>query len=288
MWQQDSSISPSIAPLASEDNDDIYAAAVLLTTIEAIDCSLSNVNNLDDSGLESYLDLLDERAVTDEEVAVALEIIGKRWNPYFVLWSRWAERAEWIAPSRFKSCPYPRAPRSPIILIGGSFQLRQRAIELFSWAIPDPETLKLMINTCPRIVEVGSGSGYWAAMLSKLGADVVAVDRRRANSDDEEGVGKWFENENCLASQFMIDNDGCSDCALFLCCPGKTDADIAKCLPLFEGRWIFSVGEGRDGYTLDIEACLNSMPSIGWNHVLRREIPSWLWTYHYFDVYERR
>lgn len=41
-------------------------------------------------------------------------------------------------------------------------------VEKYAWAIPDERALKIIKHFSP-IVEVGSGKGYWAAMLRKLG-----------------------------------------------------------------------------------------------------------------------
>jgi uncharacterized FlaG/YvyC family protein len=50
-------------------------------------------------------------------------------------------------------------------------------VEKYAWAIPDDRALKIIKHFSP-IVEIGSGKGYWAAMLRKLGIynfDVIKI-----------------------------------------------------------------------------------------------------------------
>jgi hypothetical protein len=57
---------------------------------------------------------------------------------------------------------------------------RQRLVTRYAWAIPSPEVLDFVrcwSGIRQEIVEVGAGTGYWAAQLSALGVDVVAYDR---------------------------------------------------------------------------------------------------------------
>jgi SAM-dependent methyltransferase len=46
----------------------------------------------------------------------------------------------------------------------------------FSFAIPSREILDFIVKTSPSIIEVGSGTGFWAHLLRKRGADVIASD----------------------------------------------------------------------------------------------------------------
>lgn len=69
-----------------------------------------------------------------------------------------------------------------------NYFIRSLACHLFSWAVRSPLVLHKIISELHipagnrldrhhrRLVEVGAGTGYWAALLQKLGADVVAID----------------------------------------------------------------------------------------------------------------
>ena len=52
---------------------------------------------------------------------------------------------------------------------------RQEAVELFSYAIPCVEAIQLMVSLS-SLIEVGAGSGHWARLLKKAGAEIVATD----------------------------------------------------------------------------------------------------------------
>lgn len=45
----------------------------------------------------------------------------------------------------------------------------------YSWAIPDADAIRVLANRSP-LIEVGAGTGYWAALLTAQGADVIATD----------------------------------------------------------------------------------------------------------------
>ena len=48
---------------------------------------------------------------------------------------------------------------------------------LFSWAVPSREALDALVDASPQgIIEIGCGTGYWAAELLKAGATVAAYE----------------------------------------------------------------------------------------------------------------
>ena len=51
---------------------------------------------------------------------------------------------------------------------------------LYSWAMPSEEALRCIVRhskMCAGIVEVGAGTGFWAALLASRGVDVLAFDK---------------------------------------------------------------------------------------------------------------
>ncbi len=56
-------------------------------------------------------------------------------------------------------------------------QLRDHQVKT-SWAIPTTPLLIYMVENAPakKITDLGAGRGYWAKLLQKQGADIVAVD----------------------------------------------------------------------------------------------------------------
>lgn len=196
-------------------------------------------------------------------------------------------------------------------LAGGILFFRDELVKIFSWAVPTPNCLAWMVSTSPRIVEIGSGQGYWAAMLSKFGADVVAV-------DSAPGSGKWHATEQLTGLEYLQRHDGCPDRALFLCWPhflvgnegrlflrsfqkatGEIASDsaeeedefdhIGECIDAYRGEWIFYVGEESGGCTYDIENRLDVQKGTahGWERVQTLKIPNWKGIHDRFVAYKR-
>jgi len=79
----------------------------------------------------------------------------------------------------------------------------------FSYAIPNEETLKQIVSHAPRIVEMGAGTGYWSAMLSRNGADVIAFDAHPGSEQDNVYVGKqmYYPVQEGVDSTVFVDNN---------------------------------------------------------------------------------
>jgi hypothetical protein len=61
----------------------------------------------------------------------------------------------------------------------------------YGWGIPCQESLDAVSRQCNpagRLIEVGAGTGYWAAVLRARGIDVLAVDAGRNSLQD---IGRW-------------------------------------------------------------------------------------------------
>ena len=73
------------------------------------------------------------------------------------------------------------------------YPTRDELVKRYSWAIPSPKSLRFILDHLDGqgIIEIGAGTGYWAAMLTLGGADVVAFDKyppdKRAN---------WYHSEH--------------------------------------------------------------------------------------------
>ena len=48
-------------------------------------------------------------------------------------------------------------------------------VDKYSWAIPNDQALNIISQFSP-IVEIGSGKGYWASLLRKMGVDILCYD----------------------------------------------------------------------------------------------------------------
>ena len=157
-----------------------------------------------------------------------------------------------------------------------SCELRLDAVRKYGYAIPSAEALTVIQRVSNgRVIEVGSGTGYWANLLQLRGVDIIAVDT------GEEFKPTFFESTvNMDASVYLKHNDGCPDRALFMCWPRDTDEFLAH----YRGNTVIWIGED-DGCTGEIDA------ESGWTQDLEedvpKDIPNWLGIHDIMRVYRR-
>lgn len=158
---------------------------------------------------------------------------------------------------------------------------RQQAVADFSWAIPCHDALQMITDWAskqegrPRIVEIGSGTGYWASLLQAYGASVVAVDT------GQERTGNKFPHfpstvQGC-GLEYLKSHDGCGDQALFLCWP----RDATEILEAYRGNTLIWIGE-MDGCTWDLRDVE------GWEPRQEFNIPTWPGIHDFIIVYVRK
>lgn len=73
--------------------------------------------------------------------------------------------------------------------------VRTFACRAYAFAVPSAEALAALAKHGP-LVEWGAGTGYWAAMLQRAGADVVALDCQPTAS----GAGHAYSDASCLTA----------------------------------------------------------------------------------------
>lgn len=111
----------------------------------------------------------------------------------------------------------------------GSFLTQQ-----YSWAIPSAKALRILSHFAP-LVEIGSGSGYWARLLLDRGVDILPVDRTGTRASSS-----WTE---VLQGGPGILPRLSSKRNLFLCYPDETSQLGSACLRRFKGEYLIHVGE---------------------------------------------
>lgn len=171
------------------------------------------------------------------------------------------------------------------------WKLREPLVRALSWAIPDDETIEWMAATCPRILEIGAGRGYWAALLTEAGADVVAFDC--AIEDGGMGENGWHQAgaDRVPTLWFPVRLGGPEQAAafpartLFLCWPPMTDMAL-DCLKHYQGDSLVFVGEGEGGCcaTDDFFVALGR----DWELIEERDIPQWPMIHDYLSLYRRK
>lgn len=133
---------------------------------------------------------------------------------------------------------------------------------IYAYAIPSPETIEWVSTFCAgrRMVELGTGRGYWAAQLARSGLEVEAYDSEPP--DEVENVS--FPSAAGQADlwhpvgdlgDFRKDVVGRSEYVLFLCWPpGWGNTMASEALAAFEksgGERLIFIGEPQGGKTGD-------------------------------------
>ena len=135
----------------------------------------------------------------------------------------------------------------------GSFQLRDDYVHKYSWAIPNKTAIDALIEHSP-IVEIGAGTGYWAALIAEAGGNILAFDPHppRINSTRN----PYHENQTTV---FPVKRGGpkvaakYSDRTLFLCWPPYNSKMAHQTLQAYNGNTVIFIGEGMGGCTGDDE-----------------------------------
>lgn len=196
----------------------------------------------------------------------------------------------------------PKTPRrDPLDIFRWSD--RDKAVRQYSWAVPSHEALTAISDAsvpCEgRVLELGSGTGYWAKLLEGYGMRVVAVDDASDLKPGYNGGGDWMEKllladvkDNADpgefaphfpqtlrmdAKKYLQENDGAPDHVLFLCWPRNASEWISE----YRGDTVVWVGEAEGGCTW----AMNSLK--GWTEVASVPIPQWEGIHDELVIYKR-
>jgi len=183
----------------------------------------------------------------------------EKHNPYLVRWATFHLDPESLAgetelEKRVHKAVLGNGERSRFMALTGvaSFHLRNELIPQYSFAIPDGEALQVIKRYSPNgVLEIGAGTGYWAKLLTELGADVVAYDSRE---------GKYSFGVELIRGRYhpviqgthmdalQKENHGRT---LLLVWPDYEGSWADEALRLYRGQVVAYVGEGDGGCTAD-------------------------------------
>ena len=170
---------------------------------------------------------------------------------------------------------------------------RERLCRPWAWAIPDDKALEIIAQH-RRIVEIGAGTGYWAALLAARGVDIVAYDAAPPGSGAcacgcELSSNHWHMN---APLRYSVERGGSemaaehSSRALFLCWPPYSNSMAADCLRAYRGRFVIYVGEGVGGCTGD--DTFHEMLDKDWSVVTEHTLPQWPGIHDYLAIYAKK
>jgi hypothetical protein len=161
----------------------------------------------------------------------------------------------------------------------GVFRVRDHCRKALAYAVPSRGALRAIVEAGPRIVEVGAGTGYWAALLAEAGAKVRALDNgswklARARS--------WFAVEHGTPRDLAaIDAD-----LLLLCWPPYDDSMASRALTAFRGPRVAYIGEGEGGCTANQR--FHDLLADRWRMVRDLSLPQWPGLHDRLTIYERQ
>jgi hypothetical protein len=116
--------------------------------------------------------------------------------------------------------------------------LRLSLIEEFAFSVPTRPAIEAIAERCPRVAEVGAGTGYWAWLLARAGVDVVTIERTPPRR-------QWFPATHRRRSALRHYPGH----ALFFCWPPYWNEMAARVLARHPDRDVVYAGEAANGCT---------------------------------------
>jgi hypothetical protein len=162
---------------------------------------------------------------------------------------------------------------------------RDKLLEEYAFAIPSPNALERVASFSP-IVEIGAGGGYWAKLLTEMGAVVHAYDKAPP--------GSHRKNDWKMRLHFPVrygepsvlsDPQYAKGWTLFLCWP-YMDSMAYECLQHFRGDTVIYIGEGSGGCTAN-DAFFEVLER-DYEELDQMYIPQWPCIHDYLSVWERK
>lgn len=128
------------------------------------------------------------------------------------------------------------------------FKKRRQLARRFSWAIPTNEVIDQLVKLPQPMVELGAGTGYWAALLASAGAEVHAFDKHVDSiSNKYRHKPRYFKVESGTPETVLV-GDACWK-TLMLCWPDYSTSFAFDSIRRFNGSHVVYIGEGSGGCT---------------------------------------
>ena len=149
----------------------------------------------------------------------------------------------------------------------------------YAWAIPNDEAIHAIAEVAAGrgIVEVGAGTGYWAALLMQAGVDVIATDVAPPEPDGGKEHNVWHAEAETWVEVHRVDAveaaANCGDRVLFLCWPPQINEMAADAVRAYTGDTVVYVGEWTNGVTAT--PAFRELIDADWELVRTVEIPVW-------------
>jgi SAM-dependent methyltransferase len=170
---------------------------------------------------------------------------------------------------------------------------RDRVAAEYAWAIPTENVVRKLAELSP-ICELGCGTGYWAKLLTDVGASVIAVDAdpplTGRNHFHPHIAGLSRQRATIRHFAAIVEADAATfdvpkTHTLMLCWPPYNDGMAAAALKRYRGDRVIYIGEiggctADDVFHADLEA--------NWTLTAAYEIPQWDGIHDDVNVYVRK
>lgn len=164
------------------------------------------------------------------------------------------------------------------------YYIREILTRKYSWAIPNEEALSAVAAGGP-VVEVGAGTGYWAALLKARGVDVLAYDKHPVEGgtnhyhpSSRESWTKILNGDETVAGKHP-------DRTLFLSWPVYDEPVAYNALMAYKGNRVVYIGEGWGGCTADNK--FHTLLDRDWKLETEVNIPQWDGIHDWLRVFTR-
>jgi len=130
----------------------------------------------------------------------------------------------------------------------GTFTKRTELIKKYSFAIPSPEALAEIAGYSP-LIEIGAGTGYWAALLKAQGADIIATDLFPPAKQKNHWHDQEYIHVACVDAGVAVRTY--PDRNVFCCWPYMDNVLHRAAKAMAPGRFLLYIGESEGGCTAD-------------------------------------
>lgn len=115
---------------------------------------------------------------------------------------------------------------------------RDNYVKNFSWSIPNLSSLLTIREECSKIVEIYSGTGYWAYFLNLLGCEIECYDDFSWDLYYKK-FGLYFETKNINSCSL----ESLINCNLMIGWPPYSDNRCLEYLKIIQPRKLIYIGE---------------------------------------------
>lgn len=157
-------------------------------------------------------------------------------NPYYDYWVWSCQNLEWAGPT------------PDIVLVKQSHHILPVLMHHFGCVVPTYEGLEIIKQAAKesKVLDLGSGNGYWTYMLRRLGVRVDAVDNLQSRYRS-----LWISDTIVEEGEkYLKAKKGARDALLLLVYPIVGSDFTARVLAAYAGNTICVAGtQNRNGYT---------------------------------------